>query len=283
MRIPALSALLVCALLAPGCKGNSKSRAELALEELQKKKEAAKAAADTEAPAALPADVVQLDPPWDDGSNEKIIGDGPCPADFWALFSSTTPGETKADQKENNARRKDLAAALRNKQYLVKLRAPSQVTLKEYDAPKGSFPLDVIGSIDCTDDFGTVTIAWTAAKAVDPGASAAKEGAEVTQNVWQAPAMALQLPKMTMAEAKEFESKHKFAMQGRVVFKLGAVSIDKKLKKVAKVAENVGGVDLGFGGGVEDWGAGRMVRAELVGLRVATDREKTELLVQRGK
>ena len=40
---------------------------------------------------------------------------------------------------------------------------------------------------------------------------------------------------------------------------------------------------ISIGGGNEDWGAGRMVHADLVGLRVASDHEKTELFQKKGE
>jgi hypothetical protein len=33
---------------------------------------------------------------------------------------------------------------------------------------------------------------------------------------------------------------------------------------------------------MEDWGAGRMVRAELIGVRLAADREKTTVAEKKG-
>ena len=147
-----------------------------------------------------------------------------------------------------------------------------------FDATKNEFPLDVVGTIDCTDSMGHIAIAWSTVKAGDPGSSAAKEGAEVSQNIWMAQPLKFTLPMKGMADAKTFESKNRLGLSARVFFKLGKGEIDKKLKKIAKVVEKAAGETLSIGGGVEDWGAGRMVRAEGVGVQIATDKEKTMVI-----
>jgi hypothetical protein len=164
----------------------------------------------------------------------------------------------------------------------VKLRAPDQVVLRDFDAPKGAFPLEVAGSIECTDSFGHVALAWTAAKAGDPGNSAAKQDADITQNYWMAPPVTFSIPMKSMNDAKEWKNANRIGLSARVVFKLGKVEVDKKLHKVAKVTEKAAGETISIGGGTEDWGAGRLVRVELIGLRVATDKEKTQLFEKKG-
>ena len=109
------------------------------------------------------------------------------------------------------------------------------MSLKEYDAPKGHFPLDVVGTVDCVDSFGRVAIAWSPAKAIAPGNSAAKEGAEISQNIWQAEALRYTLPMKSMDEAKAFRTAHQFDLDTRIVFKLGKVQVDKKPFKTSKV------------------------------------------------
>ena len=152
-------------------------------------------------------------------------------------------------------------------------------SLSAFDATKNEFPLDVLGTIDCTDSMGHVAIAWSdKVKAGDPGNSAAKDGAEITQNVWMAPPIGFRLPMKGMADAKEFEQKNRLGLSARVFFKLGKGELDKKLKKIGKVVEKAHGETLTIGGGVEDWGAGRMVRGEGVGIRVATEKEKTMVM-----
>ena len=275
-----LSSFLVVTLLA--CSGGGGSRATEQLAALKKKQEAdARAKKDKDnAPAPLPTDLVKLDPPYDDTQATAILPDAPCPEGFWALFQGDVPGSTPEEKKANAAKRKDTAEAVRGKKYIVKLRAPAQVVLSPYDAPSGKFLIDVNGTIDCTDALGRIALAWTEAKAGDPGNSAAKADADFSQNVWMAQPVHFELPIKSMKEAKEFNDKNRFGLSARVGFGLGKVEVDKKMKKVAKVTEKVKSANetLSFGGGNEDWGAGRLIHAEVLGVRVATDREKKMLL-----
>ncbi|MFO0595626.1 MAG: hypothetical protein U0228_09985 [Myxococcaceae bacterium] len=284
---PLVVALVPCvAFLSCSGKSSAENRTQQQLADLQKKKEAeAKAKRDKEnAPVALPTEVVKLDAPYDDTQATVILPDGPCPDGFWALFGGDAPGATPEEKKANAAKRKDLADQVKKGKYIVKLRGPQQVTLGDYDAPKGLFPVDVIGTIDCTDGLGRIAIAWTAAKAGDPGNSAAKADADFAQNVWQADKTHFDLMIKSLTEAKEFDKLNKFQLSARVAFTPGKVEIDKKVRKVAKVKEKVAAANetLSFGGGNEDWGAGRLVHADLLGMRVATDREKKQLF-EKGK
>ncbi len=262
--------------LAAGCT-DSKSR----IEERQKAIEAARAAAKAkqqpqEAPKAEP---VRLDAFWDDASYVKVVPDGQCPEGIWALFSGDAPGDTPDEKKANAARRAELAKKLRESTFLVKLRAPTTVKLHEYDAPKGQFPIEIAGSVDCTDSFGHLTFAWTPAKAITPGLSAAKQGAEVAQNIWVAEPMTFHLPMRSQSEAREFKEKRRLDLHARIVMKLGKTEVDRKMFRTTKQTSG----DISIGGGVEDWGAGRLVRAELLGLRLATEHEKMPLIENKGK
>ena len=269
-----ISSILVVTLLS--CSKGGGDRATEQLAALKKKQEAeAKAKKDKELnPTALPVEVVKLDPPYDDTQATVILPDGPCPEGFWALFGGDAPGANPEEKKANAAKRKEFAEAARSKKYIVKLRAPAQVVLSAYDAPNGKFDIDVNGTIDCTDPLGRIAIAWTDAKAGDPGNSAAKADADFAQNVWVAQPAHFEHKILSQQDAKEFSDKNKFGLSARVGFTLGKTEIDKKVKKVAKVKEKAAGEELSFGGGNEDWGAGRMVKAEVLGIRVATDREK---------
>lgn len=280
-----LSSFLIVILV--GCNsGSSASRASDQLAALKKKQEAeAKAKKDKDNKLEpLPVEVVKLDAPYDDTQATVILPDGPCPEGFWALFPGDAPGGSPEEKKANAAKRKELAEAAKAKKYIVKLRAPAQVVLSPYDAPNGKFIIDVNGTIDCTDPIGRIALAWTAVKAGDPGNSAAKADADFAQNAWIAEPAHFDLFIKSLTEAREFNDKNRFALSARVGFGLGKVEVDKKIKKVAKVTEKVAaaGETLSFGGGNEDWGAGRLIHAELLGLRVATDREKKQV-VEKGK
>lgn len=282
MRVLIFSALLLTSFACS--KGGGGSRATEQLAALKKKQEAdAKAKKDKEDKLeGLPTEVVKLDPPYDDSQTTVILPDGPCPEGFWALFPGDAPGSSPEEKKANSARRKELAEAARGKKYIVKLRAPAQVVLSPYDAPNGKFNIDVNGTIDCTDPIGRIALTWSEAKAGDPGNSAAKADADFSQNVWMAQPVHFELFIKSLTEAKEFNDKNRFGLSARVAFGLGKVEVDKKIKKVAKVSEKAAGETLAFGGGNEDWGAGRMLRADLLGIRLATDREKKQL-AEKGK
>lgn len=251
-------------------------------EELKKKQRAEKAAREA-AENPPPPPPVKLDSYWDDPAYVKLVPDGACPDGFWALFPGDAPGADAAAKKENAAKRADLAKSLREKTYVIKLNPANGVSLKDYEPPAGRFPIEVVGTVDCSDSIGRVAIVWGEnAKATNPGNSAAKEGAEVAQNVWTAQPMRYYLP-MKMAEAKEFSAKHKVDLGARLVFKLGKTEVDKKIFRTSKISEKTVAGDLSFGGGAEDWGAGRMVRAERVGVRLSVDREATALTENKGK
>lgn len=262
------------------CTDAPSQRAREQLDALQKKKADAAKAAKNDTPAPLPTEVLRLDPPYDDTQAVVLTPDGPCPEGFWALFPGDPPGATPEEKKANAAKKKALAERVRGQNYLVKLKS-GFVTLSPYDAPKGRFTIDVKGTIDCTDSMGRVAIAWTNAKATEPGTSAAKEGAEVTQNVWVAPPVTFELPITSLSEAKAFYEQNRFGLSARVAFVPGNVEVDKKLKKVSRVTEKAAGETLTLGGGTEDWGAGRLLRVALLGIRVAADREKKQLFDQR--
>ncbi len=279
-----LCSFLVVTLLACSKGGGGGNRASDQLAALKKKQEAdlkaKKEKADKLEP--LPTEVIKLDAPYDDLQATVILPDGPCPEGFWALFPGDAPGSSPEEKKANAARRKELAEGARARKYIVKLRAPAQVVLSPYDAPNGKFNIDVNGTIDCTDPIGRIALAWTDAKAGDPGNSAAKADADFSQNAWMAQPAHFELFIKSLIEAKKFNDKNRFALSARVGFGLGKVEVDKKIKKVAKVSEKAAGETLAFGGGNEDWGAGRMIHADLLGIRIATDREKKQLL-EKGK
>ncbi len=269
LLLSSLALLVLC-----GCPTDaSKKMAQKQKELDEAKAEKAKKDEQAEQLAAPPKESVKLGPPWEDPSYKDLRPDGPCPEGIWALFPSQTPGDDKAAKKENEKKRGELAKGLREAQFLVKLRAPDEVKLLPYDAPKGTFSLDVLGTIDCTDSFGHVAIAWTKAKAGDPALSAAKQDADVTQSIWMAEPLTWSLPMSGVSEAKKFETKNKFGLSARVVVKFGKAEWDHKMKKVPKSGDK----GITIGGGSEDWGAGRLVHAELVAVRVATDKEKSSL------
>lgn len=265
-------------LLLMACTEGRAKRAEKQLADLKAKQEAQKAA-QTEEKLVAPVDVVKLDPPYDDTSSERLVPDGACPEGLWALFPGPAPGETPEEKKANEARRAGLKEALKGKQFMFRLRAPHQVTLQPHDAAQGLLPIHVLGTVDCSDALGHVAIAWTPATSTPANPAAGRD--EPTPHHWAAPPLTFTLPIKSMSEAKSFAQNNALGLTARVVFTFGKGEVDKKLKKVAKVAQEAAGENVGYGGGVEDWGAGRLVRAELIGYRVAVDQERKQLYEQR--
>lgn len=268
-----LGGLFLMSMLACNQSG---SKAQQQLEELKKKQavEAKEKEAADDAKKNPKVAAATLPVPYDDTQATVIVSDGPCPEGLWALFGGKAPGDTAAEQKANAAKRKEVAEAARGKQYLIKLRG---LKLSPYDEVAGKFTIEMPGTIDCEDSIGRIALAWSEAKAIDPGASAVHEGSELTQNVWTAKPLTFDLPMTSMKDAKEFEKTSKLGLSARVGFKLGKTAVDVKTKRVAKVSEKAAGETLSFGGGAEDWGAGRLINAEVLGIRVANQNEKNQL------
>jgi hypothetical protein len=269
---------LTFALATMSCTREPSKRAQEQLAELQRKKEAAAKAEKEKAQQLepLPAEVLHLAPPYDEASALVVTPNGPCPEGLWALFPQLVPGATPEEKKANEARRAGLAAALATRTFLVKLRAPAHLTLQPFDAPKGRFNIEVLGAVECTSPTGAITLTWTDAKPFTPPTDD-----EVAQNLWQAPPVRFELPMQVQSEAKAFFDANRFALSARVAFTPGKTEVDRKVKRVAKVTQQALGETLGYGGGDEDWGAGPLLRGKVLGVRLATDREKKQLLEQR--
>ncbi len=277
--MPRLATVVLILALVSSCKGrDAGDRALEQLEALQKKKKAdAEAKKEDKLAPLVPVESIVLDPPYNDQGSTKLTPDAACPEGFWALFGLEAPGATPEEKKANEAKRKEIAEGLRAKQYMVKLRVGSGVALKPFDPPKGLFPVEVVGSIDCTDARGRVAIAWGDAKPSTHG-----QPGDLAQWYWDAPLVTFSLPMQSMVEAKAFENENKIGLSARVVFTLGKAELDKRIRKVEKVSTSVGDEKIEYGGGMEDWGAGRLLRVDLLGIRVAIDREKKQLFDLRG-
>lgn len=258
-----LAGALVLAVM-PGCKGKSSeermAERQKALEEARSKSKGEAAPAE---PAAQKGPDRPKDPFWDDEELIVIRHEKACPEGLWSLFPGPAPGGDDAKRKENAQKRDQLANALRQKTFVARLHGPQEVALEDYDAPKGQFPLELKGVIDCEDSIGRIAIAFTAAKAVEAPHSAATSD-DVTQSYWDGPPLNYTLPMKSQSDAKTFRSKHQFGMESYVVFKLGKTEVHAKKVKIPKVSQ--GGITIG--GSVDDFGAGRMVRGEVEAVRV---------------
>jgi hypothetical protein len=241
------------------------------VEKQQKATEAAKAKVKEEQQAQLqpvkPAEPEVKDSYWDDPSLVRWDNEAKCPEGLWALFPGKAPGTEKQEQRANEAKRGELAKKLRATRFSTWLRPPNDVKLLDYDAPKGQFPLPVVGLIDCQDSYGHLSVLFTDGKAITPNKSAAKADAEIVMRIWDAKPFDFVVPIASVTEAKEFKSRHQFDLEARVVFTLGKVEVDKRIFRTSKVSA----AGMNMGGGAEDWGAGRAVHASVEGVRVSTD------------
>jgi len=83
------------------------------------------------------------------------------------------------------------------------------------------------------------------------------------------------LPFPNAKEANAFRDKEGLGLEARLVFTLGKIETDTKVKTSAMPLPDAGALQQEV-----DWGAGRLVHVELKSVRVATDFEK-KLLAER--
>jgi hypothetical protein len=262
----ALSLAATFALGFAGCSDPAKT-----VEERQRALDEARVAAEKEraaTPEARPASAEgPKHPYWDDPSSLVIRHEKACPENLWALFSGPAPGSDDEEKKRNEARRKELAEELRGRTFIARLRGPSEVKLGEYNAAKGRYPVEVKSVLDCEDSLGRVAIALGEAKAVDMPKSAMPGSSSIVQAMWDGPARIFAMPFESQADAKSFGDKHRFGMEAYVSFRVGKTDVHKKLVKVPKASG--GGITIG--GGTDDFGAGRILRAEVQAVRLAAN------------
>ena len=215
------------------------------------------------APSGAAGPKRQAHPYWDDRSFLVVRNEKACPEGLWALFSGKAPGGDDAARRANEARRSELASSLRGKTFVARLRGSEEVKLADYDAPKGQFPVELKGVIDCEDSIGRIAIAFTEPKAITPKGSVLS-GDAVVESIWDAPAKTFTVPMKSVSEAKAFRERHLLGLEAYVVFKLGKTDVHQRRVKIEK--ETAG--DVSIGGGVQDFGAGRMVRAEVEQVRI---------------
>jgi len=222
----------------------------------------------------------KLDAFWDDPSY-AIIGDqAPCPEGFWALFGGDPPGATKEEQKANLARKADLKKALEAKTFLVHMQSADEVSLGDYSNAKGELDIDVKATVLCkSPSLGNVTVAFGPVKPMLP------PGKDFGQYYWLGDPVKFPV-KLAFSQVPEFKSKHRLDLDARIVFTAGKTEQHKKLIRSTETAEEKAErmkYDIpGRAGGMDDWGAGWVMHAEVKGVRVASDRGRTELATTRG-
>lgn len=269
------TSLLLIAVLAmgSGCTDNKTK-----MRDAQKKRDAEKKAQEDKEAARLKAlqpkvDRAKLDSFWDDPAFLRVTLGRPCPEGLWSVFPGT-PGEG-AEQMRNEAKRAELAEKMKNATFTVLLAHGNGVTMRKYNKKKKTLTVEVDGLVECYDGLGLLSVAWgDPAKPFRPPDPDEDEEEAMTspQAVWRAQPLLFPLPFATQAEANKFRDKEGLGIETRIVFKLGKIDVDKKTKKTEMPLPDAGAVKEEL-----DWGAGRLVHVQVLGVRVGTDFEKTLL------
>lgn len=269
------SLLLLAALaLGSGCTDNKTK-----MREAQKKRDAEKKAQEEKEAARLKAlgpkvDRAKLDAFWDDPSFLRVSLGRPCPEGLWSIFPGA-PGEG-AEQERNEGKRAELVEKMQSATFVVLLGHGNGVTMRKYNAKKKALTVEVDGLVECYDGLGLLSVAWgEPARPFRPPPPDADEEELTPQAVWRAQPLLFPLPFPNAAEAKKFRDKQGLGLETRIVFKLGKVETDKKVLKTQKPRAEEGATDE------LDWGAGRLVHVDVLGVRVGTDFEKTMLAEKR--
>jgi hypothetical protein len=263
------------------CTDHEKKLKEKIEQREQAKKDLEKVA-EAKRKAAIPVvEAAHLEPPWDDPKYQRVSTGKPCPEGLWALFPST-PGEGE-EQKKNAARREELAKQVHEGTYITNLRLSGGVVVHPYNVKKKTVTIEVDGLVECTDGLGMVSLAWgEPAKPFRPpgGGGDDDEEALTPQSVWRARPLLFKLPFATKAEAAVFTEGPGTLLEARLVYTLGKPAEDKHLVKTSRLAQEDG---TRSGQDAIDWGAGRLVHVELIGVRVATDHEKVAVVEKKYK
>jgi hypothetical protein len=266
---------LIAALsVSAGCTDNKTK-----MKEAQKKRDAEKKAQEEKEAARLKAlqpkvDRAKLDAFWDDPSFLRVALGRPCPEGLWSIFPGT-PGEGDAEIKRNEEKRAEYAEKMKNATFAVLLAHGNGVTMRKYNAKKKTLTVEVDGLVECYDKLGLLSVAWgDPAKPFRPPApdDDEEEAMSSPQAVWRAQPLLFPLPFPNAKEANAFRDKQGLGLETRIVFKLGKIDLDKKAQKTE--------LPLPDGGAMKnevDFGAGRLVHVQVLGVRVGTDFEKTLL------
>ena len=257
------------ALLLAACTDHEKKLKERIEAREQARKDLEKSTEDKRKAAIPKIDAAVLEPFWDDASKLRVTTGKPCPEGLWALFPK--------DPEAGANRRAELLGQVRAATFVTNLRLSGGVNVLPYNAKKKQLTIEVDGLVECVDSLGAVSLAWgKPAKVLRPKGEQLEELSP--QSVWRAKPMLLPLP-MSKAEATQFVESKAALLEARMVFTLGKVLMDTHLQKApGVVAEDGGTKDEEM-----DWGAGRLVNVDLVGVRLSTDHEKSMVLEKRYK
>lgn len=214
--------------------------------------------------AAVPTEPREAKQGFWDGEFTKIADGEHCPVGFWSLFAGQAPGKDEFEQRENDAKRKQLATEARARTYVVTIER--DIELKAYDFKRKQFPIELLatgGTITCdapTSSGKSITIAFGSPRPVDLTARAGDGDGRVGMNEWQAPAIRVVVP-IAESLAKEFKASHETTfgvdLRAQVAFTIERAT--EHHRKV-RVTDTVSGFD--------DYGAGRLIVAKIAGMRV---------------
>jgi len=257
--------------LAGGCSDKTQKMKDAQKKRDEEKKTFEKEAEERAKAAAPKVDAAKLSDAWDNPEFLKIATGKRCPDGLWSLFPST-PGED-AEKARNEAQKPELADRMSQATYVAVFHHGTGVTLGKYDKKKKVLAVQVEGVLECFDGLGLLTVALgDGAKPFRPPKPKGSDEDLSPQAVWRAKPLTFHVPFEDPLEAKVFTQGEGLGTDARLVFTLGKTEVDEKLSKVPANEE------AGTKGGTVDWGAGRLVHAQLKGVRLATDHEKKVLV-----
>jgi hypothetical protein len=262
MRLLSCTLVLGLGLAGAGCN-DAETRVREQKKRIDAERKAYQEAQEAKRKAAAPKiEVAQLEPFWGDSSYSRIMTGRQCPEGLGGLF----PGApTPADEAT--------ASKLRNATYVTVHSHGIGVTIGRYDPKKKALAVEVDGVVECFDSSGLLTVAW--GEPTKPFRQPGDEDEDVlAQSVWRARPLKFAVPMRSPAEAKRFSQKEGLGLEARLVYQLGRVDVDSKVKKVPSA-------DEGKPEDSVDWGAGRLIHVTLLGVRLAVDHEKTALIESR--
>jgi len=253
---------------ASGC-ADPKRKMEEAQRRRDAEKKAFEEAREARARAAAPkVERARLALPWASPEFLTVAPGTPCPEGTWALFPGT-PGEGAA-VAANEARRPELATRLKEATFVAVLPLGGAVSFGKYDPRKKALPVELDGVLECFDGLGLLSFSLD--QPARPFRPPTEDPAVSPQAVWRAPPLVVQVPFATAEEARAFTQGPGSGLEARVVFRTGPVATDTRVAKPPPAAAG----EPPAAGSI-DWGAGRLVRARLVGVRLAVDHEKVEV------
>lgn len=205
---------------------------------------------------------------WDRKDLVKVEDGEDCPEGFWALFGGEAPGHDEFATHENESKRKALATAARGRTYVAIVEKDAD--LKDYDFGRHLFPVEVFGAegtfgCDAPNDGPTknITIAFRPAHPVDPQAG---HDSLVGFYQWQASPLRLEIA-VPDGEAKKFKEAHDGDVRALVAFTIANTQEDHRKVRATDTPS-----------GFDDHGAGRLVTAKVLALKVF-DRDDGAVLI----